>query len=1074
MDPSPSSTPVSRRSGNSPPLPSPPDNTSNDNIFEDDAKEELPSSRPASSSSSQPPSVEIDVADVEEMDQDPSKSRWRSLKSATQQDLMMVGGIEGAEELVEEEERRGRRRTSSFLVDEFPRPRTDCDVHEALAEINRILERGLHLEINAFFSVKAWFAKCEQNFNLLTYDQIVKDRLLWDEIPSIVEAVMRRHRILLPDEGEGPSVCLEKFFLSFAALALHMVRLDSQMFKKADLNNNLELDSIVSARYLSPLCWCLQITGIPLFQALQNAPAQQDLDVVGLIGKLNAKVALPPFNAIQTLAGFTTLSLRLMPKWPKLVYPFISSCMIIANIIDFSSEFATVEETIISPELREILEEAYSFFRTVDVAYQTYISNKTSSLTSDSCEMLFKLIGNAYDSCAKLMPDFAPDIARALEIDIPDDTEAEVVPTIIRTRWRLQVLRKQIMEGRMELRVSGIETMQSDLVSLWRAYLGEGSDISKNPVIQSTVQYIKSSRLLEYIVGIDSHEQLISRGTNIVGFLILIGAYTDEETDTIWRTVTDGQDSRIVPDVLKMLTQTFSYHKSTSSALLYLCQKLRELPLNRFDATMTDYTDQLLSQIREKLAERRALRTSVAQFQPADMIPIQLCARIMRETPAVPELSSENKQHLQRFASKQLAFLLEMGVPDDFRIEMYKQCIKDISESNAFAFGSIRVAFSLLQFSGSDDLAHLIGEFDFTRLIIDELGKFCETVKSDSSPQRVFHELFPRMQLIHFIIEHSPQSLSEDLCDCFWREMFERQTFQEQCRNLVFDMLAKATHSAIQNEKQNHCLDQIFREKLPTVRPEVYSFALLNLATKAVLYGLSFNFPGTPEPGDQISFPGMDQLWRIIANAPPQTIELAAMDRAIELYLDHPLVQNSDDRSVETTHVALVDRCISELTIAASRLKQLREHSSDDESQDEPDAESHTLEQAAEELRFTRHLLFMRQFIKGLQSRPQYSPLKRQSPALPPEGKETGKILDVTYQTFNGASHSGVQTLRMSEKCTAQQLLEKLTQVSGFSKFITIMGGRKIDLTINPTETIGNLKVGQLGLLMVKKHPEAS
>lgn len=863
-------------------------------------------------------------------------------------------------------------------------------------------------------------------------------------------------------------MCLQDFLLSFAAIALHFVRLDSQMFKAVAVDEGLEPESI-SSRYLNPLCWMLQLRGIPFYQALQNS---QEINILPFVAALNEKIVEDPLDLVQTLAEFTTLSLRLIIKWPKFVFSLISACMIVGHLIDFALERVELDinqTTIVSPEMREMLEEAYAFFRTIDVAYQTYIAKKSSSMTTDSNEVLFKLIGNAYDACAKLMPDFAMDIARALEIDVPEDTEMELLPALIRTRWRLQVLRKQIVEGRMELRVNGIETMQNDLVSLYRQYIVDVVDGADNPIIRSSVQFIKDSKLLDYIVGIDSHEQLISRGPNIVGFLIVSGAYTDEDTDTLWRTVTDGQDNRVVPDVLKMLTQTFTYHPASSHALVYLCQKLLELPLHRFDQTMTEYCDALLSNIKEKAMQRRSQNDETTS--QTDIIPFQLCVRLIRETPTVPELSSDQKNYLLGFATKQISSLLEMGLHDDLKIEMYKQCINDISACNETALGSIRAMCALLQPSNGSDLPRLIEEFDLTRLVVNNLGEFCDSVSSESPPSQCLSNVYARIHLLSFIIEKSPQSFSDELCNFFWQKVVDSPTLGDRYKNMVWDVLSRVAVTAIQTEVRNSFVERMFRDYLPTVKPERYTISVLGLTTKAVLYGMTFDSAGTPDPGDEISFPGMDQLWRIITTALPQTIEQQAIDRAIELYLDHPLVHDSDIKSVQATHIALVDRCIDELMAAASKLRLPSPNAMDVDVDDDEQIETAV---AANELRYSRHLTFLRQFIKGLKSRPLYHPGRRQSPELPPDGAECGQILDVSYQYFNGSNRSPVQTLRMSENCTTQQLIDKLKKTTGFTLFNVIMGGRKMDWSSSPEQTLHDAKVGQLGLLMITKHPDAA
>lgn len=104
---------------------------------EDDDELEAPMEVPNESDALSPtPSVEIDVADVEEMDQDPAHSRWRSLKDGAQRETTGRGSI--------------------TLIDEFPRPRANSNVQAAPAEICRIIERGMFCLANSVNVLKVF------------------------------------------------------------------------------------------------------------------------------------------------------------------------------------------------------------------------------------------------------------------------------------------------------------------------------------------------------------------------------------------------------------------------------------------------------------------------------------------------------------------------------------------------------------------------------------------------------------------------------------------------------------------------------------------------------------------------------------------------------------------------------------------------------------------------------------------------------------------------------------------------------------------------------------------------------
>ena len=127
-----------------------------------------------------------------------------------------------------------------------------------------------------------------------------------------------------------------------------------------------------------------------------------------------------------------------------------------------------------------------------------------------------------------------------------------------------------------------------------------------------------------------------------------------------------------------------------------------------------------------------------------------------------------------------------------------------------------------------------------------------------------------------------------------------------------------------------------------------------------------------------------------------------------------------------------------------------------------------------EELAFSRSLLFLRQLLHGLRSRPRYSSPRSQN-SSPPSFNERplkGDAVNIRYQCFGGASSGKVKTLVIGELSTASELVDLLTHSSLFSKFSLIFSGRKLDLMENPDALIKDLGLGA-GLLLVRKAADA-
>ncbi|OJJ67421.1 hypothetical protein ASPBRDRAFT_341882 [Aspergillus brasiliensis CBS 101740] len=1011
----------------------------------------LDASTAISLSSSATQSPEIEVADLEDMDQEPNTSSWKPLGEAMREPE--------TPEVVQLHDQ-------PPLTETFPRLLIGNELRENLEEIGAIIEKGSQHDIPVFVAVKAWFDDVANNLDQLTYEVLAEDRDFWEELPTLVDCLLRRVVEFLPDEGRGVWACLEEFFLDFAQLAVHVVDLDTLLLTQAVNDTEAQISDPLSKSYLVSLGWLLQLGNIPFFRTMENI---HGADVANLVARTNDQVAAPPLDTIQHLSDHAACVLNLITRWPQLSASLISIVTIVHNMIDsgndrrrYHVDDAPTNSSIYSRTMRR----AYPLIRAADEKYQFHITKKSPWVSSETSESMLRHIASSYITLYARDPELASQIAEDLAIEIPEDATPDDRSSIILYGWKFGVLKKHIMDGRMELRVYGVETMQADLVNIWRQYIHRNTESTVHPVVQYLVGFLRQNRIVEYIVGIDSHPQLISRSGNIVGFLVVTATYTDADTDTIWKTVTESPDPRTVSEVLGMLSKTFQMHTSDSPALIYLCSKLLDLPLARFDARMVDFCEQLLHQVREKCSDR-SRRASQDRIH-VDAIPLRLCVRLIRESAGANDFPVEHKAPLQKFAAAQLSSFMDIGLSEVDKMEIYEQCLKDIAEMNQFTVGSIQALNALLPNNDSLELRKLAEEFDLTRLVTTELAHTVDMNQTDFADPFSLTGFSSRVHMLARIIDLVPDSITPDLGDLLWRKVFMSKSLAQQGRRALWDMLCGTTRYSAQ---ANSFIERCIQVYLPELSPaEDYLPEVLLFAKQTINYEVRFHPPSIAGENEVVAIPGMDRIWSFILTAPPGTIETDAITFAIEVYLDHSIINRSPRSAVEATHIALVDRCVDQLKSAASRLKAYRDNCST--AQDlSMDAVASGNNVKAEELRFSRSLLFLRRFLQGLRCRPQYSP--PQSLPLDSPGKPVqGNAIDIRYQTFNGGTQSKVRSLHIGDLSTAAELAETLVRVTGFTKFSTISGGQRIDLLEKPGITIRDLKLGS-GLLLIRRDPES-
>ncbi|KJK61380.1 protein of unknown function DUF3517 [Aspergillus parasiticus SU-1] len=991
-------------------------------------------------------SPEIEVAELEDMDQDPSTSSWKPLGEAL-----------GDSEVVQLHEQ-------AHLTDNFPKFRSDLDLRDNLEEIGAIIEKGSPPEATPFFlAVKSWLDNVANNLEQLTFEGLLDERDFWEQLPVIPESLLRNSQDLQPDEGRGPWVCLEEFFLNYTRLALHIVRLDILVLGQLIEDADLQVSDLISRAYLPSLGWMLQVNGIPFFRTAERV---HGVEVINLVARLNDHILAPPFNVLQWLSEYAACVMTLIPRWSQLSSPLVSVVTIVHNLVDSGNErrkYQADEALINSLTYLRAMKTAYSLMRIIDENYQMHVSKKSSWVTSDVSDPMLRFISWVYFTISLRGQDLGLQIAKDLSIAVPEGISSDECASIIYYGWKFAALRKHILDGRMELRVNGMETMQMDLVNVWRQYIQNDPAGIEHPVVQYLVRFLRENEIVEYIVSIDSHPQLISRSGNIVGFLIVTSTYTDTDTDTIWKAVTESPDPRTVSEILRMLTRTFQMHLPTSPALLCLCSKLLDFPLSRFDSRMVDFCEQLLLHVREKHRERYQL----ADEPHVDAVPLRLCVRLIRESAAADDLPVEHKAILQKFSSSQLTLFMDVGLSEMDKMETYERCVQDLAEMNQFTVGSIQALNALVPSYDTQEIRKLAMDFDLTRLLINELAHTVDMNQTDFTESFSRNGFLSRVHLLARVIDKVPDTITTDLSDVLWRRVLMSQTLAQQGRRALWDTLCALTRHST---KSNPFIERCIHGYLSELSPKDYFLEVLSFAKQAINYEVRFNPPPIAGDDEVISIPGIDRIWDFILTAPPGSIETDATNFAIEVYLDHNIIHRSPRSAVEATHVALVDRCVDQLKSAASKLKSARGQGANGAS-DSMAAEIPEEEIQAEELRFSRSLLFLRQFLQGLRSRPQYSPPQNSPPGLP--GKPVkGELVNIRYQAFDGSTQSKVRSLQIGDLSTASEFVEKLVQITGFTKLNTIYSGHRIDLLEKPNLTVRDLKLNS-GLLIVRRDPDS-
>lgn len=931
--------------------------------------------------------------------------------------------------------------------------------------------------------IETYLHTTEAHF-LQWWDVVVGDRDFWDELPSLVEALMHRRYIAGKAACLAPSLIalhrssnrsgiltmtysdsdeiledecpLQSFLVAYTSLSLRMAKIDHQTLVD-NFDDAGALTDLVSERYLQTLHQVMGY-GYPFWKHLIY---NTNYDCKVTITAMMTRFMQPLEDGFALMTRMSKAILDHSQRVPVLIQKFFVHINIVNRFMQhyrMLQNGKTKADEALELSLRGLPIQAHQFFLVVDERFKEFITKQVPVLSIDVSQgfvlHLSSLLRHVAGSDEQLMRGMIGE-----RLIINQHLSRDESTYLVELAWKFDVLRRCVFDGRMEIRVQGVDTMQAELVNVYSKFISNGPAQKDHPIPQYLSDFMLANKLVEYFVGVESHPQLITRCGNILGFLVVTHRYTENESDIIWKAVTSSQDSHFVDTILTMMPNIF--HIAHYHTLLYLTTKLNELPIHAFNGSMLHYGHLLLRHLRDNW-----------KWDPVNpkmaMPPFDLCIRLIRQSAVEGSLEAPRKRDVHSFAATELTHLLPFGPSEADRKAIYQDCIQDISDHTDFASGSVSAINALLSHGG--DIPSLSNEWDFARLIV---GDFAHTIEAErstkNSSQMLDERLAPRLTLIQTIILNVPDTIPADTATQLWEYTVGSQALSPSARDTAWLMIfllviRKITH-------RNSFIDQCVKEHLLRLQPRFYTDGCLSFATEVSNYHLRT----VSRLGDSVKQgpTAADLLWQLSLTAPSGTIERQAIETLVALYLDTPENQRRSRAETEAIHIGVVERCIRQLTSAASKLKAFSDGTSSGE--DEPMVIVASEDQVqVQRLSFSRSLTVLKEFIGGIRARPRYSPQLQSKPhVFQQHGEMKGDTIRIHYQFFCTGASADMRTIEAGDLETLQEFTQRLKCLTGSSKLTLISGGHKLDHCDISDKTLQELKIDQKGLLLVKRDADA-
>lgn len=857
---------------------------------------------------------------------------------------------------------------------------------------------------------------------------------------------------------------LQDFLVAYTALAMRMAQIDNQTLA-GHLEDPGNPPDLISTRYLVSLI-PLQSYTSPFWKSVVDTSRY---DVKVPVTAIISRFLQPPASGITCMTEICREIFERSQKCPVVtqhIWVHLNIANKLMNHYRVLQSSSTATEEMWLPSLQELPFQSYQFFVVIDTQFQALISKQVSGLSIETSQGLVNNLSTLLQNIACSDEQLSRKVIHK-KLALVQDFDRDDGALLVELAWKFGVLKKCILEGRMEIRVQGVDTMQLELVQVYQKYVQNREGGKDHPTAQYLSDFMLDNKLVDYFVGVESHPQLINRCANIVGFLVVTGRYTEVQSDVIWKGVITSPDSRFIDALLSMLNGIFNI--SGYPILLYLTAKLNEIPIHAFDASMTNYGRTLLDHLRRTWNQSKS--ENLAFTQKMDMAPFHLCIRLIRQSLTESSLEYSRKREIHTFARSELGSLLEFGPSDADRKAIYQECIKDISDRTEYATGSISAMSALIVQNPEGEIILLTKGSELTTLIIEEFAHVMDAERTSNGQSQMLEErLDIRCTLLQHIIVSAPDTITTSASGKLWDFTVGTRALHDRARSHGWMCFLKALRRCKATE--NPFIDQVIKGYLPRLQPQYYTAGCLQFVQEVFHYQSCMATSRLDKAVDG-GPTATDLLWQLSLTAPSGSIEHKSISLLVSMCLDSPDVHRRTQDATDAIHVEIVERCIQQLSSAASKLRSYSDGTSSGE--DEPMVIVASEDEVqAQKLCFSRSLMILKEFIHGVRSRPQYSPQPQSQLQLPKETRTIkGDPISIRYQSFSGGAGTDIRTLEVGDLETIHDLSSRLISLTGFPSFTAIAGGQVLNLKIITNQTLRSLKFDQKGLLIIRRAADA-
>ncbi|KAF3924876.1 hypothetical protein ABW21_db0205556 [Orbilia brochopaga] len=588
---------------------------------------------------------------------------------------------------------------------------------------------------------------------------------------------------------------------------------------------------------------------------------------------------------------------------------------------------------------------------------------------------------------------------------------------------------------KLEVRLHALTTICNELLEVWKKRNMKRDD----PLLRCIAFFIRTSGLVEYILGPHSHFQLIQKASNVVGFLIVMGDFDRHFLEVVWQPILAVRDQREVHATIALLQDLC--HNMTLSNHYDSCKVLCEAPVNAWDEALMTYFDRVLAEIRAHSQHNGLL---------VELAPYNLLIRLFSLSFDILA-SSPSAAFTNYLAAKfdwlygQLGELLLYGPQIQEKKELISKCVTAMEQGLGYKATDLYILNAVLESfpvdsgiaEGGVTIGQEIIEMDLISLLVRQTI-LC--VESQTTFESLYQDMHPIFKLLRLVMLHTPDLIHEEHASQLWLVLCSENSRDPRVRNCSFGFFSDflSQPSSLEGVQTNTFMRVLFKEYFPEMRPELFVPSVLDFCKHAIVFfnqNLEIN-----DKLDLLQIDGINQVWRIVTTAPPDEIAHDAINYLVHCFADQSEVPGSTGSTLLTKiNCDLVNLSIKELGEAASCLEI-------DPSSDPSNAVDNTISQSA--LKFRRSLLVLQELLEVSPPNGNITQ-KAQSFEYPGLEEDVSELLTLSFQGYAPKYQAQKCEITVPASTSAKDFYAYVGAVTGLQNFRVICAGRELFLADN-------------------------